>query len=286
MIIECVPNISHGRNIYAMQVIHSTLNNVKGIKLLDWHWDFDHGRSVLTFIGTVEGIKSALLYLIEEGIRLFNIDDHEGVHPYLGIIDVVPFIPVLNTKMEDCIELARLFGGEVAKNFDIPVYLYGFSATKPDRFKLSNIRSYGFHLIKEKIKENPPDFGPLTIHPTAGVIVMGARNFLVAYNINIKTDDIKIGIEIAKKIREKDGGIKGLQALAFFIKNKNYVQISMNITNPMELTIEEVKSRVEEEVKKHEINIIGDELVGLTPGTVINEAKKFEEEMINENKIT
>lgn len=286
MIIECVPNISHGRNIYAMQIIHSTLSNIKGIKLLDWHWDFDHGRSVLTFIGTVEGIKNAVLYLTEGGIRLLNIDDHEGVHPYLGIIDVVPFIPVLDSNMEDCKSLANSLGSEIAQKFNIPVYLYGFAATRPDRLKLSNIRGHGFHVMKQKIKENPPDFGPSEVHPTAGVVVMGARNFLVAYNINLKTDDIRIGIEISKKVREKDGGIKGLQALAFYIKSNDCVQISMNITNPLELTTEQVKSRVKEEAENRGIDILSDELVGLTPDIVIEKAKKFKEEIINENKIT
>lgn len=275
MIIECVPNISHGKNLKAMEEIQSKLERMEKIKLLDWHSDIDHGRSVLTFIGKREGIKEAIFFLIEEGIRLFNMEQHEGVHPYLGVIDVIPLIPIIDSTIEDCISIARQVGDEIANRYQIPVYLYGRAASKPHRIKLSQIRGHGYHIMKERIKEDPPDFGRAGVHPTAGVVIVGVREFLVAYNINLKSTDLRCGKEIAKVIREKDGGMKGLQALAFFLESKNCVQVSMNITRPMELTIEQVKSRVEEEAKSRNIEILEDEFVGLLPEKVISEAKKF-----------
>ena len=265
-IIECVPNISEGRR---KEVIEEVIKNLRstGVKILDYSSDPDHNRSVITFVGDRETVKKGALQVARDAVRLIDLRKHHGTHPRMGAVDVIPFIPIKNVTMKDCIEISREVGKQIAEELGVPVYLYAESATTPERKKLPNIRKGEFEGFFEKIKEPEwaPDFGERKVHPTAGVTAVGAREFLIAYNINLATTDLKIAKKIARSIRESSGGLQYIQARGMELKEKGCVQVSMNILNYKKAPLYRVFEIVKMEAARYGVNILESELIGLMP---------------------
>ncbi len=265
-IIECVPNISEGRRKEVVEEIVKNLRST-GVKILDYSSDPDHNRSVITFVGDKETVKRGALQVARDAVRLIDLRKHHGTHPRMGAVDVIPFIPIKNATMKDCIEISKEVGKQIAEELRVPVYLYAESATTPERKKLPNIRKGEFEGFFEKIKqpEWAPDFGEREVNPTAGVTAVGAREFLIAYNINLATTDLKIAKKIARSIRESSGGLQYIQAKGMELKEKNCVQVSMNILNYKKAPLYRVFEIVKMEAARYGVNIVESELIGLMP---------------------
>lgn len=231
-IIECVPNFSVGHD---SSVIHKIVDSIKSssVDVLDQSYDDDHNRLVVTFIGTPEKVLSAAYNSIETATKLIDINKQIGVHPFIGVVDVVPFIPVKNTNMNDCKDIAKKLGKRVGDELKVPVYLYGEAARNDTLKHLHNIRHGGLDHLKKSIttKEFKPDFGPAQIHPTAGAVAIGARGYLIAFNFNLDSDDLEAAKDIAKRIREKDGGLPGIRALGVPLHTKKIVQVTINVVH-------------------------------------------------------
>ncbi|MFH1422130.1 MAG: glutamate formimidoyltransferase [Planctomycetota bacterium] len=266
--IECVPNISEGRRPEIVKEIAAQVDKVKEAYLLDISSDSDHNRSVITFAGIPEAVSEAAFQLTKRASRLIDLNKHEGKHPRMGATDVVPFIPLSGAQMEDCIKIAVDTGKRIGFELGIPVFLYEYAATRKERKNLADVRHGEFEGLREEIGKNPdktPDFGPNKIHPTAGATVIGAREFLIAYNVNLNSPDISIARTIAKKIRTKDGGLPAVKALGLFLPEKGITQVSMNLVNFKTTSIEKVYQEIEKEAEKHNVEIIESELIGLMP---------------------
>lgn len=275
-IIECVPNISEGKNEGVVKEIVNYID-VEGVKILDYSSDPDHNRSVITMIGDYDSLKISILKLFEKAIEKIDLRKHSGEHPRMGAVDVVPFIPIKNTTEKECIELSKEVAKEVAERFAIPVYLYEKSATKSDRKNLSKIRKGEFEGFFEKIKDPDwkPDYGPDRVHESAGVTAIGCRPFLIAFNINLATSDIKIADKIAKAVRHISGGFRFCKALGMEIKERGIVQISMNMTNYKKTPIFRVFEAVKREAARYGVNVLGSEIVGLVPQEALLQVAEF-----------
>lgn len=290
-IIECVPNFSTS-DIKVVQKLADCFEN-KHI-LIDVSSDTDHNRTVITSAGAPDIVMSCIICAV--GIAAENIDlnFHKGVHPRMGAADVIPFIPLKNITTEEAVALSGLTAQQIAKLYNIPVFLYGKSATAPNRINLADIRKGGFEKMTEKLSlpEWKPDFGQRYPHKTAGVTACGVRDFLVAYNVNLKSQDIEIAKKIAWQIREKNGGLKGIKALGLYIAGQGLVQISMNIADCEKTSLQDAFERVKALASHYGIEVLGSEIVGLAPMKVltksINNALKiqnFEVDKILEYKI-
>ncbi len=266
-IVECVPNFSEGRREEVIEKIVDNFRNVNNVKLLDYNADKDHNRLVVTVIGEPQAVKSAVFNAIKTAVELIDLNKHEGEHPRLGATDVVPFIPIKDMKMEECVELAKELAKEVAENLNLPVYLYEKAATKPERENLANIRKGEFEGLAEKMKdpEWKPDFGPDTPHPTAGAVVIGARDFLIAFNVNLRTTDLKVAKRIARYVRGSSGGMKFIKAIGVDLKDKGMVQVSMNLTNYKKNPIYRAYQLVKMEAKRWGVEVAECEIEGLVP---------------------
>ncbi|MCD6283613.1 glutamate formimidoyltransferase [bacterium] len=266
-IVECVPNISEGRNSETVEACLEPIRQTDGVKLLDYSSDPDHNRTVITYAGTPEGCADAAFGLAQKAAELIDLTKHEGGHPRMGAVDVIPFVPVSGVKMEDCAELARTLGARMWEELKIPVFLYEQAASKPSRRNLANVRKGEFEGMAEKMKDAKwaPDFGENAPHPTAGVTAVGARTFLVAYNINLNTDNLKVGKKIVKCIREAKGGLVSIKAMALMLEDRNQVQISMNLTSPFDTPMYRVFELVRLEAARYAVDIVGSEVVGLVP---------------------
>lgn len=265
-IIECVPNFSVGHD---RTVIHRIVDSIKGssVDVIDQSYDEDHNRLVVTYIGTPEKVLAAAYNSIETASKLIDINKQVGVHPFIGVVDVVPFIPLKDARMKDCVELAKNLGRQVAEKLNIPVYLYG-EASRNEKFKhLNNIRHGGLEHLRQAIvtKDFKPDFGKPEVHPTAGAVAIGAREFLIAFNINLDTDDLKAAKEIAKKIREKDGGLPGIRALGVPLNSKGMVQVTINVTHYRKTGLKALMDAVKKEAAARGISVLNSEIVGLVP---------------------
>jgi glutamate formiminotransferase len=277
-IVECVPNFSEGRRQEVIEAIAGAIKGVEGVRLLAYESDKDHNRSVFTFIGEPEGVKKAAFSAIAKAAELIDLNQHTGEHPRIGATDVVPFIPISEVTMDDCADLARELGQEVADELKIPVYLYEHAATRPERQNLANIRKGQYEGLKEAVKTDPerkPDFGPAELHPTAGATVIGARMPLIAYNVNLDSNDLSIAKAIAKKVRFSSGGLKYVKALGLEIKERGIVQVSMNLTNYLETPVYKVYAMIEEEAKNHGVRILGSEVVGMIPMDALIDTADF-----------
>ena len=233
-IVECVPNFSEGRRPEVVDAIVAAIISVPNIYLLDREMDADHNRAVITIVGPPESVGQAAIRGVEAATKRIDLTKHTGEHPRIGATDVVPFIPIRGVTLEECVEIARNVGKEVAEKFGIPVYLYEAAATRPERANLENIRKGQFEGLRDEIETNPerkPDFGEPRIHSTAGAIVVGARKPLIAYNINLNTPDIAVARQIAKKIRFSSGGLPCVKAMGVLLKDRNQAQVSMNLTD-------------------------------------------------------
>jgi len=265
-IVECVPNISEGRN---KEVINSVVESLKltGAKVLDVSSDPDHNRTVITFVGDREVVLKGAFAVAKSAVELIDLTKHKGTHPRMGAVDVIPFIPIKGVTMEDCVEISKMVGEKIGVELKVPVYLYAESSTREERRSLPNIRQGEFEGFFEKIKDPnwKPDFGPSEVHPTAGVTAVGAREFLIAYNIYLNTKDVNIAEKIAKSIRESSGGLRFIQAKGMYIEEKGMAQVSMNVLNYKKAPLYRVFEVVKMEAERYGVSVAESELVGLMP---------------------
>jgi glutamate formiminotransferase len=266
-LVECVPNFSEGRRPDVIDAIAARIESVAGVHLLDRTSDRDHNRSVLTFAGSAPQVTEAMEGAVEEAIARIDMNTHEGQHPRIGAVDVIPFVPLGETTMDECVALARGFGQQIAERFNLPVYLYARAAQRPDRVVLADIRRPQFEGLKELIAtpDNAPDFGPPRLHPTAGAVAVGARPFLIAYNINLETSDVEIAKRIAKQIRESSGGLPRVQALGLYLEDIDCAQVSMNLLDFSVTPIWKVWDAVSNAASAEGIEVRESELIGLCP---------------------
>lgn len=266
-LIECVPNFSEGRDLDKVDKIVNCFRSKQGVKLLDYSSDQDYNRSVVTLVGEPEAVKKALLCAVEKAIELIDMNNHQGQHPRMGAVDVIPFIPVKNITIEETAEIASNFAGEVAKKYDYPVYLYEKSASEEYRSNLSKVRKGEYEGLAEKMQDSrwKPDFGKDRPHSTAGAVAIGAREFLIAYNINLGTNNLEIAQKIAKKIRHSSGGMRFCKAMGIEIKERDMVQVSINMTNFEKTSLYSVFELVRIEARRYGVNVTGSEVVGMMP---------------------
>ncbi|MBN2044678.1 MAG: glutamate formimidoyltransferase [Anaerolineales bacterium] len=264
-IVECVPNFSEARRPEVMAEIMAAITQVEGVTLLDQHSDVDHNRTVVTFVGAPAAVEEAAFAGMARAAALINLDEHRGQHPRIGATDVVPFIPISDIKMQDCVEIARRLGQRVAKELEIPVYLYEEAATSPERRDLAWHRKGEYETLKGAIEtddDRMPDFGPQKLGP-AGATVVGAREFLIAFNIYLNTDNLSIAKKIAKAIRHSSGGLRYVKALGLLVEGQ--AQVSMNLTNYKKTPIAMAVETVRREAQRYGVGISHTELVGLIP---------------------
>lgn len=276
-LIECVPNFSEGRRPEVIEAIVSAVARVPGVVLLDRSSDHDHNRTVVTLAGSPEGLKEAILRLYEAALQHIDLREHKGEHPRMGAVDVVPFIPVRNASMEDCVALAKEVGQAVAEKFGVPMFLYSEAASDPSRKVLANIRKGEFEGMAEKMQDPAwkPDFGPAAPHPSAGVSAIGARFFLIAYNLQLDTPDLKVAQAIAKAVRASSGGLQNVQAMGVFLADCNQAQVSMNLLNYEKTPIHRVQELVKVEAARYGARVVGAEIVGLIPQHALLEAASY-----------
>jgi len=266
-IIETVPNFSEGRDEAIIKKISDCFCNVSEVRLLDVKPDRDHHRTVVTAIGEPEPLKNCVLNAFDVAIKHIDLTKHKGEHPRMGAVDVVPFIPVKGSNMNECIELAKEVAKSVSAKHSLPIYLYEAAAASPDRQNLANIRKGEFEGLFEKIKDTKwkPDFGPDKVHPTAGATVIGAREYLIAFNINLDTSDMKIADKIARAIRGSSGGFVNIKAMGVELSGRGIVQISMNMVNYKKTPLFRAFEMVRSEAARYGVNIVGSEIIGLAP---------------------
>jgi len=265
--VECVPNFSEGRDESKIKQIVDAASSVSGVMVLDVEKDIDHNRTVLTFIAPIENAVEAMFRATKKAAELIDLNFHKGEHPRMGAMDVAPFIPILDTKIEDCIKLAEDLGRKIAEELNIPVYLYDQAARNPERRDLAKVRKGQFEGLRNEIGVNPernPDFGPNKIHPTAGAIAVGARYQIVNFNVNLNTADMNFAKNLAKKIRTSGGGLPNLRAKEIFLESKNQVQISTVLTNYDITSMNRVLEEIKKEIEPLNIKITDTELIGLT----------------------
>ena len=266
-LIECVPNVSDGRRQDVVDTLAASIESVRGVRLLDRSSDVTHNRSVLTFAGHADAVRHAVLNLFDVAIRAIDLRTHAGAHPRLGAVDVVPFIPIGDVTMADCVRLARTTAAEVATRFDLPVFLYEEAASADARRNLADIRRGEFEGLGAKLAspEWAPDYGPSRPHPTAGATVIGARAPLVAFNINLATDRLEIAKSIAVAVRASSGGLPFVKAIGLALDKRGLVQVSMNLTNVAQTPIVRVFEAVRREAERRGTTIVESEIVGLVP---------------------
>jgi glutamate formiminotransferase / 5-formyltetrahydrofolate cyclo-ligase len=270
-IIECVPNVSEGRDRAAIDAMAAAVRTVPGLRLLDVSSDGSHNRSVLTFVGDAAALRAGVLALFREAVARIDLRTHRGEHPRMGAVDVVPFIPVSGSTVEDCVALSREVGEAVASEFGIPVFLYEDSASAEHRRNLAEVRKGQFEGFAQKMADPrwAPDFGPAAPHVSAGAVAIGARPFLIAYNVNLGTRDLSIADRIAKAIRHISGGFRYVKAMGVELSDRGIVQVSINMTNFRKTPLHRVFECVRSEADRHGVPIVGSEIVGLAPADAL-----------------
>jgi glutamate formiminotransferase len=291
-LIECVPNFSEGRDPEIVEAIASAMSG-PGIYVLAREMDADHNRSVITLAGEREFIGEAVLRGVRRAAGLIDLTCHQGEHPRVGATDVVPFIPLNGVSLDDCVALARHVGQEIWRRFEIPVYLYEAAAATPERRNLENIRRGQFEGLRQEIADNPtrqPDFGDLRLHPTAGATVVGARRFLIAYNIFLDTPDVQIAKQVARAVRFSSGGLPFVKAMG--VKVRGLAQVSMNLTDFEHTSMATVFDRIKSEASRHGVAVLSSEVIGLIPGKALEntstsylQIENFDSSRILENRI-
>ena len=266
-IIESVPNISEGRNKEVIEACVDQIRNTPGCTLLNYSSDEDHNRTVITYMGSLEGCEEASVKLAKKAVELIDLTKHEGAHPRMGCVDVKPFIPIKEATMEECDELAHRVGKRIAEEADLPVFLYEKSASAPHRQNLAKIRKGQFEGMAEKVKDADwiPDFGGQRIHPTGGCVAVGARPPLIAFNINLGTPDLEIATKIGKIIRESSGGLKCVKAMGVMLEDRNIAHVSINMTDFTVTPLYRVTELVRAEAARYGVPVIGTEIIGLAP---------------------
>ncbi|MDR2899878.1 MAG: glutamate formimidoyltransferase [Clostridiales bacterium] len=276
-LVECIPNFSEGRDLDVVEKLAAVAQSVAGVTLLDYSSDSSHNRSVFTLVGSPEGIEEAAFLLCKTASELIDLTKHTGEHPRMGATDVIPFVPVKDMTSAECVELSKKLGKRIADELNIPVFLYEDSAQKPDRVNLATVRKGQFEGMAEKLtQENwDPDFGERKIHPTAGVVAVGARMPLIAFNVNLSTNDVEIANKIAKKVRAISGGFKFCKAMGVLLEDRNVAQVSMNMVNYEKTSLYTVFEAIKAEAKRWGVNIIGSEVIGLTPAKALIDCAEY-----------
>lgn len=272
MLVESVPNVSEGRRLDVVERLVGALVSVPGVFLLDRTSDPSHNRSVFTIAGEDDAVSTGLERLVAQAIQDIDMEAHTGEHPRIGAVDVIPFVPLADTTIDACVELARTFGARIAARFDLPVYLYAEAATRADRVKLADVRRGQYEGLKVEIAHNgrQPDFGPARMHPRAGAVAVGARPFLIAWNINLDSDDVELAKRIARRVRESGGGLPRLQANGFRVEEPERghpvrAQVSMNLLDFRTTPLWRAWDAVEELAAEDGVALAESELIGLAP---------------------
>jgi glutamate formiminotransferase / 5-formyltetrahydrofolate cyclo-ligase len=275
-LIECVPNVSEGRDRDIVESIANAANG-SGRKVIDLSMDPDHNRSVITIVGEAQGLAEGVVALAKKASELIDLNLHSGEHPRMGAVDVIPFIPVCGVTMGDCVALSRTVGQRIAKDLGIPVYLYEEAATSHYRRNLAEIRKGEFEGFTEKIAraEWKPDYGEAKVHPTAGVVAVGAREFLIAYNIELASSDVTVAREIASAVRFSSGGLRYVKALGLTLADRGIVQVSMNLTNFKKTPVLRVFDLVKLEASRRGVEVIGSEIVGTIPRAALYDVARM-----------
>jgi glutamate formiminotransferase len=265
--LECVPNVSEGRRPEVVARIAAAVSEMPGVRLLDVSSDPDHNRTVLTLAGEEEGLHAALLALYETALAEIDLTRHEGVHPRVGAVDVVPFVPLGETPMGAAVAAAERLGAEVARRFGLPVYLYEQASRHPGRKALADVRRGGFEEFSAKLADPAwaPDFGPARVHPTAGVTVIGARFFLIAFNAVLETPDVAVARAIARRVRESGGGLPAVRAMGVYLASRGRAQVSMNLVDYRRTSLLQALERVKEEAAALGTRVVESEIIGLVP---------------------
>ncbi len=276
-IMECVPNFSEGRDKQKIEKIADCFRGKENVKLLDYSSDSDHNRSVITVVGEPDALKAAVIEAIGKAVELIDLTQHSGQHPRMGAVDVVPFIPIKGVTVEDAIALSKEVGATVAEKYNLPVFLYEKSASAPHRENLSNVRKGEFEGMAEKIKqpEWTPDFGPVERHATAGTVAIGARMPLVAYNVNLGTDNLEIATAIAKKVRFIGGGLRFCKGMGVALEERGITQVSMNLTDYTKTAIYRAHEMVRMEAQRYGVPVVGGEVIGLVPMEALVDAAAY-----------
>jgi len=273
---QCVPNLSEGRRPEVVQALVDAVRR-PGLSLADFSCDPDHNRMVISLLGSGPALEEAILAMYAEAARHLSLDVHEGAHPRVGVVDVVPFVPLLGTPMEEAVELARRVARQVAERYELPVFLYEKAALRPDRTSLPDIRKGQLEGLRQRLLDPAwePDFGPRELHPRLGATVIGARLPLVAYNVLLDTDDLSAGQAIARKVRERDGGLRTVRAIAIALKERRQVQISLNLTDPGRTGLYTALEMVRMEARRYGAAVVSSEVVGLCPLEALLEAGRY-----------
>ncbi len=276
-LIECVPNFSEGRRPEVIEEIVSAVRQIDGVTLLDYSRDETHNRSVVTFAGAADSVVKAATAAVGRALQLIDMEQHEGAHPRIGAVDVVPFVPLGATRLEECVDLARRFGEQIAKLFELPVYLYGEAALRPERRRLADVRRGQYEGLKAEVGVDPqrdPDYGPRRLHARGGAVAVGARKPLIAFNVNLASEDVGLARRIAHTIRESSGGLPAVQAMGVMLENpgeKRYAQVSMNLVDWERTGISRVVTEIRRLAREAGTDIDHCELIGLAPTAALLE---------------
>lgn len=274
-LVECVPNFSEGRDTEKVRALVAAVTGVPDVFLLDQEMDHDHHRAVLTFAGTPEAVEEAAFQAVRTAVTLIDLRTHQGGHPRVGATDVIPFVPIRNATMADCVALARRVGQRIGHELGIPIFLYEQAATRPDRANLETIRRGGPEALAQRMETEPgwvPDFGPHKLHPTAGATIVGARPALIAYNVNLKSTDKNVASAIAKTVRFSSGGLPHVKAIGVELASRGIVQVSMNLTNHEVTSILTAFEAVRREAEQRGVQVVSSEIVGLVPQRALIQA--------------
>ena len=284
MIVECVPNFSAGRDSTVVEALESAIASVAGLAVLDRTADPDHDRCVITFAGSPAAVQEAAVRAVETATALINLNQHRGVHPRVGAADVIPFVPISGITLKECVDLAHATGHEIWRRARVPVYFYEAAALSPLRVNLAQVRQGGFEALREQTATRPPDVGGPTLHPTAGATIVGARKFLVAYNINLASQDLALAQRLARKIRTSSGGFPAVKALGLALTSRGIVQVSINLIDYEQTGLDPVYAAVSSEAE-----VLGSELIGLIPRAALPKTnvrwENFNESLILENRL-
>ena len=276
-LVECIPNFSEGRDAAVVEQIADTARSIAGVTLLDYSMDASHNRSVFTLVGSPEGMEEAAFQLCKKASEIIDMTKHTGEHPRMGATDVIPFVPVKDMNAKECVEISKRVGERIAKELEIPVFLYEDSASNPERVNLAKVRKGQFEGMAEKLTQTEwePDFGERKIHPTAGVVAVGARMPLVAFNVNLSTSDVEIANKIARKVRGISGGFKHVKGMGVMLEDRNVAQVSMNMVNYEGTSLYTVFEAIRTEAARWGVHIIGSEVIGLTPAKALIDCAEY-----------
>jgi glutamate formiminotransferase len=294
-IVECVPNFSEGRKAEVVRALVGAVESVEGALVLGTHVDPDHNRSVITFVAPPEAVIEAAVRVVGRAAELIDLSAHAGQHPRMGACDVMPFVPVRGLGVEECVALAHEAGRRIWGELGVPVYFYESAAKRPERKNLADVRRGGFELLREEIATRPeraPDVGEPRVHPTAGACIVGVRPLLIAYNVTLNTRDLSVAKRVARRVRERDGGLLHLKALGFELKSRGVVQVSMNLTSYETTNLHDAFEAVRREAAALGVEVIASEVVGLVPQAALDRAashflklENYSPDLVLENRI-